>query len=177
MINKKVKEYSNRQRIDLNKNDGFNPGDEVIIITAKRNDEIKETILDLRSQLISAENKLAAKDDEIEIYKNQEQNLKEIIADAIAPIDDHYQKELSKKDNEIDQLKKQLDLLKDKINRYNLDMQGLNAIDIGIFRKHKKLIKNFNDEITLIGADPKIIDADAKTIPGADGNAAKDQEQ
>ena len=188
MINKKVKEYSNRQRIDLNKNDGFNPGDEVIIITAKRNDEIKETILDLRSQLISAENKLAAKDEEITIYKNQEQNLKQIIKDVTAPIyenhkkelskkDDHYQKELSKKDDEINQLQIQLDLLKDKINRYNLDMQGLNAIDIAIFRKHKKLIKNFNDEITIIGADSKIIDADAKTIPGADGNAAKDQEQ
>ena len=43
---------------------------------------------------------------------------------------------------------------------------GLNAIDIAIFRKHKKIIKNYSEEIAVVGVDPKIIDADAKAIPG-----------
>lgn len=168
MIHKKIKEYSNRQRIDLNKKDGFDAGADVVIMTAKEYDGIKQNILNLTSQLRTTENKLSAKDDEIAIYKNQEQNLKEIIADAITPIDKHYQKELSNKDNEIKQLQVQLKAMQDKTNQYNLDMQGLNAFDLLIFRKHKKLIKSYNEDIAIIGVDPKIIDADAKAIPGAD---------
>ena len=157
MIHKKIKEYSNRQRIDLNKKDGFDAGADVVIMTAKEYEDIKTKLFEYN-----------AMDKELEILKNQEQNLKEILADAIAPIDDHYKKELSKKDKEIKQLQVQLKAMQDKTNQYNLDMQGLNAFDLLIFRKHKKLIKSYNEDIAIIGVDPKIIDADAKAIPGAD---------
>ena len=157
MIHKKIKEYSNRQRIDLNKKDGFDAGADVVIMTAKEYEDIKTKLFEYN-----------AMDKELEILKNQEQNLKEILADAIAPIDDHYKKELSKKDKEIKQLQVQLKAMQDKTTQYNLDMQGLNAFDLLIFRKHKKLIKSYNEDIAIIGVDPKIIDADAKAIPGAD---------
>ena len=62
----------------------------------------------------------------------------------------------------------QLKALQVKTNQYNLDMQGLNVFDIAIFRKHKKLIQNFNDDIALVEVDRKIVDADAKAIPGND---------
>lgn len=168
MIHKKVKEYSNRQRIDLNKKDGLDADAEVVIMSASEYDGIKQNILNLTSQLRNTENKLNAKKDEIQIYKDQEQNLKEIIADAIAPIDEHYKKELSIKDKQIKQLQMQLKALQVKTNQYNLDMQGLNALDMFIFRKHKKLIQKFNDEIAVIEDEPKIVDADAKAIPGKD---------
>lgn len=171
MIHKQVKEYGNkskRQRIDLSKKDGFDADADVVIMTTKEYDDIKENILNLTRQLRTTEDKLTAKNDEIEIYKNQEQNLKEIVEDVTAPIYEKHQKELSKKDNEIKQLQVQLKALETKTNQYNLDMQGLNAIEILILRKHKKLIQKYNDEITLFGVDPKIVDADAKALPGKD---------
>ena len=171
MIHKKVKEYSNRQRIDLNKKDGFKADNEVVIMTADEYDGIKQNIINLTRQLRSTENKLYAKEDEIQIYKDQEQNLKQIVEDVTAPIYANHQKELSKKDKEIKQLQLQLKTLQAKTNKYNLDMTGLNAIEILIFRKHKKLIHNFNDEIAVLGVDPKIVDTEK--LPGNDS----DQEQ
>lgn len=165
MLFKQIKEYSNRQRIDINKSDGFTPGAEVVILTAKEYEDLKQNLMDLN-------NKVTAKDSELQVMKNQEQNLKELIADAIAPIDKHYQKELQNKDNQIKLLEMQLKTLQAKTNQYNLDMQGLNAFDIVVLRKHKKLINSYNEDITKISNDPKIIDADAKAIPGSD-----DQEQ
>ncbi len=161
MLFKEVKQYSNRQRIDINKSDGLNPGAKVVILTANEYEDIKQNLMDLN-------NKVTAKDGELQVMKNQEQNLKELIADAIAPIDNHYQKELEIKDKTIKQLQMELKTLKAKTNQYNLDMQGLNAFDMVILRKHKKLIKSFNEDITIIGIDPKIVDADAKAIPGND---------
>ena len=176
MIHKQVKEYgtkTKRQRIDLNKKDGFDADADVVIMTASEYDGIKQNILNLTRQLRTTEDKLAAKEDEIQIYKDQEQNLKKIVEDVTAPIDDHYQKELRIKDDKINQLQVQLKALEQKTNQYNLDMQGLNAIEILILRKHKKLIQKYNDEITLLAVDPKIIDADAKAIPGKEADQEK----
>lgn len=175
MIQKQVKEFgkkSPRLKIDINKGDELPPGTDVVIMPVDEYNGIKQNIINLTRQLRSTENKLYAKEDEIAIYKDQEQNLKQIVEDVTAPIYANHQKELSKKDKEIKQLQLQLKTLQAKTNKYNLDMTGLNAIEILIFRKHKKLIHNFNDEITLLGEDPKIVDADAKAIPGND-----DQEQ
>ena len=105
---------------------------------------------------------------QIQELKNQEVNLKGIIEDVTAPIYENHEKELSKKDDEINQLQMQLKTLQAKTSQYNLELMGLNAIDIAIFRKHKKLIKNFNENITLLEADPEIVDADAKALPGND---------
>ena len=63
--------------------------------------------------------------------------------------------------------------MEQKTNQYNLDMQGLNTIDIAILRKHKKLIKKYNDEITMLISDPEVIAADVTALPGDD----VDQEQ
>ena len=157
MINKQVKEYSGRQRIDLNKSDGFTPGAEVVVLLKEDYDNIKTKLYEFN-----------AMDKELQILKNQEQNLKQIIEDVTAPIDNHYQNELEKKDKQIERLEDELNTLKAKANQYNLDMQGLNLFDIGLFRKHKKLIQNFNDDLVAISNDQKIIDADAKAIPGSD---------
>ena len=174
MINKQVKEYSKRQRIDLNKKDGFAPGENVVIMSATEYDGIKDNILKLTRQLRNTENKLSSKDNEIQIYKDREQNLKQIIEDVTAPIYENHKKELKIKDDKLNQLRMQLELMKSKTNQYNLELMGLNAIDIAIFRKHKKLIKNYNEEITLLGVDPETIDADTKAISE---NPGKDQEQ
>ena len=161
MLNKKVKEYTGRQRIDINKNDGLTPGAEVVILTLDEYNAIKDDILDIG-------NKLAAKDSELQLMKNQEQNLKEIIKNVTAPIHERHDKEIAKKDAEIERLSNELKALHDKTTQYNLDMQGLNIFDIAIFHKHKKLIAGFNEDIALIGVDQEIINTGAKAIPDND---------
>ena len=163
MIIKQVKEYSNRQRIDINKSDGLNPGSEVVILSKSDYNNLINENKDLN-------NELTVKTTELQLLKDQENNLKDIVTDSIAPIDKHYQKELENKDNQIKQLKHQLNTLQAKANQHNLDMQGLNVFTMFFLRKHKKLISNFNDTITAITNDPKIIDADTKAIPGSKKN-------
>ena len=180
MIIKTVKEYGKRQRIDINKSDGFSADDKVVLVPAEKYDKIKQDIMDLQTELMTARNESemmaevnAKLTEQIEDERNRKINLKEIIKDAVTPIDNHYQKEISKKDDELKQLKLQLKAMEQKTNQYNLDMQGLNTIDIAIFRKHKKLIQKYNEEITLIGKNPEVIAADGTALPGDD----VDQEQ
>ena len=161
MLYKEVKEYSNRQRINLNKNDGFTPGEEVVIFTKSEFDKYKDNILNLQNQLRTTEDKLYN-------IQEQQENLEQMIDKITNPIHQSYQKQLDDKDKELKQLKVQLKTLQAKTNQYNLELMGLNCIDILLLRKHKKIIKNFNDEITLLADDPKIIDADTKAIPGKD---------
>ena len=161
MLFKQVKEYSKRQRIDINKSDGLTPNADVVILTVQEYDEIKNRLLVLQD-------KLTASEKEVQLLQRQEQNLKEIIQDVTAPIYENHKKELEKKDDVINDLQVQLELLKNKINNYNLDLMGLNAIDMIIFRKHKKLIKDYTEEFTLVGLDQEVINADSKALPNKD---------
>ena len=183
MIIKTVKEYGNktkRQRIDIAKGDGLTGGQEVVLVPVEKYNEIKQDIMDLQNEVMTARNESemmaeinAKLTEQIEDERNRKINLKEIIKDAVTPIDEHYQKEISNKDDKINQLEMQLKAMEQKTNQYNLDMQGLNTIDIAILRKHKKLIQKYNDEITLLVSDPKVIAADVSALPGKDA----DQEQ
>lgn len=152
MIEKEVKEYNGRQRIELNKKDNLNAGAKIIILSENE-----------YNQLLAKINDYDAVKKENQILHNQENNLKKIVDDVTAPIYDQHQKELTSKDQQIKQLQIQLKALQTKTNQYNLDMQGLNIIDIGILRKHKKLISDFNNAIADVDADA-IIDADIKKV-------------
>ena len=165
MITKKIKEYSNRQRIDINKSDGFTRGEDVVIIPVQKFDEIKQNILDLQSNL-------SAKDNEIQLLKNQEQNLKEIIEDVTAPIYERHKKEMENKDNQIKQLENQIKALQRIASQYNIQMSGLSAIDVVFRKKHKDLIDDFNNNIWIVNQDNQVEDVDLKKLPGND-----DQEQ
>lgn len=151
MIIKQVKEYSKRKRIEINKNDNIDAGAKVIILSENEYTELKNKLNDYDALL-----------KENQILQKQENNLKEIIKDVTAPIYENHQKELTSKDNEIKQLQVQLKLLQTKANQFNLNMQGLNVIDIAL-RKHKKLIADFNTAIADVDADA-IIPADIKKI-------------
>ena len=150
MIKKKVKEYSKRKRIELNQSDNIDAGAEVIILSENE-----------YNQLLAKINDYDAVKKENQILHNQENNLKKIVDDVTAPIYDQHQKELTNKDQQIKQLQIQLKALQTKTNQYNLDMQGLNVIDIAVLRKHKKLIKDFN---TAIADADAVIDADIKKV-------------
>ena len=170
MIIKVVKEYgtmNKRQRIDFNKSDGLIPGMEVYIIPKDEYSKIENSIMVLENDYMQIENEVKIANEKIKFYEDQEQNLNQLIKDAIAPIDEHYQKELEIKDNEIKQLKMQLKTLQAKTNQYNLELMGLSAMDILFRSKHKKLIKNYSDEIAVIVDDhQKVVDVDAPGLPG-----------
>ena len=105
MIKKEVKAYgkTQRQRIDFNKRDHLEVGQEVNILT---NQEYEE-LLECQSELQKVKNELIA-------MQNQEVNLKELIQDVTAPIYENHKKELENKDIEVKGLRLQLELMKEK---------------------------------------------------------------
>lgn len=169
MIEKVVKEYgkTKRQRIDLNKNDNFAADEEVIIFSKNEIELHRKNINNLKKQIMKVEDSNTALSKEVELLHNQEDNLKQIIEDVTTPIYERHKEELEKKDNEIKQLQNQLKAMQLKTNQFNLELMGLSTIDMLLKHKHKKLIHNFNDEITILVNDPKI---NAKNTPGLPGN-------
>ena len=58
----------------------------------------------------------------------------------------------------------ELNTLKAKTIQFNLELMGLNTIDMLFKHKHKKLITNFNDEITILADDPKLNASDVPAL-------------
>ena len=153
MIIKEVKEYSGRQRITLNKNDNIPPGSEVAILPLDEYRKFKSDVYDLQHQN-------TALTEQLEIYQEQENNLKEIVEDITAPIHEHYQKLLDDKDEQITALTNELKQHDRRTNTLNLSIMGLNGIELLILRKHKRLITEFNAEMNIELDDQKIIDTE-----------------
>lgn len=156
MLFKVVKEYSKRQRINLNKDDGLTSGDKVVILTDDEYQKIKNDIIELEQKAISYK-------EVNDLLGSQENDLKKIVEDVTAPIDERYNKELDKKDKEITDLKNELNTLKGVCNQYNIDMSGLSLIDVLFRSKHKKLVSEFNNKIWFKNKDGAI-DGDVKLI-------------
>ena len=160
MIKKEVKAYgkSQRQRIDFNKGDHLEVGQEVIILTNQEYDEL----LECQSELQKVKNELIA-------MQNQEVNLKELIQDVTAPIYENHKKELQNKDKQINQLQDKLDALKKIFNQFIISITSLSAWDIFFRGKHKDLISDFNSRIWITTKDNEFEDMDQPAIPGDEG--------
>ena len=159
MLFKEVKQYSNRQRININKDDNLKPGEKVILLTANEYEDIKTDFKDLQDNLIKIEN-------ENQLLQSQEQNLKELIENVTAPIYENHKKDLENKDLEIKQLTDELNAMKQICSQFGLELMGLNSIDILFRSKHKKLIQDFNNNIWITAKPGEVVNADAKAIPG-----------
>lgn len=159
MLFKEVKQYSNRQRININKDDNLNPGEKVILLTANEYEDIKTDFKDLQDNLIKIEN-------ENQLLQSQEQNLKELIENVTAPIYENHKKDLENKDLKIKQLTDELNAMKQICSQFGLELMGLNSIDILFRNKHKKLIQDFNNNIWITAKPGAVVNADAKAIPG-----------
>lgn len=160
MIKKEVKAYgkTQRQRIDFNKRDHLEVGQEVNILT---NQEYEE-LLECQSELQKVKNELIA-------MQNQEVNLKELIQDVTAPIYENHKKELQNKDKQINQLQDKLDALKKIFNQFIISITSLSAWDIFFRGKHKDLISDFNSRIWITTKDNEVEDMDQPAIPGDEG--------
>ena len=160
MIKKEVKAYgkTQRQRIDFNKRDHLEVGQEVNILTNQEYDEL----LECQSELQKVKNELIA-------MQNQEVNLKELIQDVTAPIYENHKKELQNKDKQINQLQDKLDALKKIFNQFIISITSLSAWDIFFRGKHKDLISDFNSRIWITTKDNEVEDMDQPAIPGDEG--------
>ena len=160
MIKKEVKAYgkTQRQRIDFNKGDHLEVGQEVNILT---NQEYEE-LLECQSELQKVKNELIA-------MQNQEVNLKELIQDVTAPIYENHKKELQNKDKQINQLQDKLDALKKIFNQFIISITSLSAWDIFFRGKHKDLISDFNSRIWITTKDNEVEGMYQPAIPGDEG--------
>lgn len=166
MLEKVIKEYSNRQRIDINKSDGLEPNAKVVLLSAKEHEDIKTKLYEYNA--LSKEVELLKQ--QIQIFENQEQNLKEIVENVTAPIHEDYKRQLQYKDNQIKRLTDELNTLKKICNKFNIDVMSLNLKDRIFKGKLKELSENFNNSIWITTKDNEV-DADASVIPGNDNNA------
>lgn len=172
---KQVKEYSNRQRITLNKKDGLSDGEEVVILT-KREYEFKEKVHN--NKIEDLQNKINGYLMQIDLLKkdidrltiendllnNQQNNLQQIIKDVIEPVQEQHKIDLEVKENEIKQLKMDNESLKNKSNQLCIDIMDLSALQLIFTDKKKVLIDDFNKSISFVINDATITDTDAKKI-------------
>ena len=150
-VQKDVKEYSGRQRINLNKGDGFNDGDIVIVMAVSEFEEIKEQLLQL--------NEYKAK---VEAFEKIAQQPPKDNDETIEKISQGYEERLDKKDNELKEKDKEISRLKDIFSNYEKRIYGLNLFDM-ILRKNKKLSDEFHDSIWIINEN-ETIDTEKKMI-------------
>lgn len=149
VIKKQVKEYSGRQRINLNKSDGFKSNCDIVLMSVTEYEEIKEQLMQLndckahikgyeKGTLIIAE------------------EFKKMGANAIDKLNKTHEKEISSKDNEIKKLNDKIEHLKEICSNYNIQMNGLSLFDMIFRRKHKTLVNDFNSKIWIIKNKPEI---------------------
>ena len=176
MIIRQVKEYSKRQRINLNKSDGLKDGQEVVVLPTQEYDfkirvkdnkisELKETINERNNQIELLEKEIEKLTIAKDILQKQQNNLKEIIEDTINPIHKHYKERLSEKDNLINELKMENKSLKNKSNQLCIDIMDLSALQLIFTNKKKVLIDDFNKSISIVVPnDATISETEAKQI-------------
>ena len=140
-VQKDVKDYSKRQRINLNKGDGFNDGDIVIVMAISEFEEIKEQLIQL--------NTYKAK---VEAYETGNELLKGMSTDSSKDIVEAYEKRLDKKDNQLNEKDNEISRLKDIFSNYEKRVYGLNPFDV-LLRRNKKLSDEFHNSIWIIAPD------------------------
>jgi predicted RNase H-like nuclease (RuvC/YqgF family) len=157
MIKKQVKQYGNRQRIEINKTDNLDAGAKVIILSENEYNTIMKNLQDLEKQNIELTSQLNQ-------MHNQDTNIKEMLENTTSHLYEKHQKEIENKDNEIKELRVQINAMRKSIIYYIIQLSALNVIDF--FRsKHKKIIESMNDAIfSDADADAHEIDADAKKL-------------
>ena len=153
VIIKEVKEYSKRKRINILKDDGFKPGDKVVILPlASYDDMIAE--LQRLEQLVTD-------------YQMQEESIgneksNETVSNVVEHIYQMHQKQLENKDKIIQEKELEINRLKSITSKYNTSMNGLSTFDMLFRRKHKQLIDDFQSSIWITSDD--VLETDVENL-------------
>jgi len=140
---KEIKNYSGRLRINIVQDDGFQPNEEVVLMSMQEYDHIKDKILELQEQVTEVQKEAEMMQTTIDQHQSQ---VKDLVKIALQPMDDHYNSELEKKDKVISAKEDEINSIKAVLNKFTTSMSGLSFIDI-IRGKHKRLINDFHDSI------------------------------
>lgn len=149
-IQKEVKLYSGRLRVNIVKSDDLTKGEKIVILKEKDFNNLLSDYDDLQEKAKKLD------DQQTNIDKLLESN-----ANAIHQI---YKEQLDNKDNKIEQKNNELNDIKALASNYNTTMNGLSLIDMVVRKKHKKIISEFEDKIWI---KPKNIDrvTDVEILP------------
>lgn len=152
-IEKEVKDYTGRLRVNIVKSDELVKGDKIVLVKAN----------DFKN-LLSDYEKL---EDKVKMLESERTNLEQLVEITLNPIHQKYQKELEDKDNQISEKDNELNDIKALCSNYNTEMNGLSLIDMVVRKKHKKLIDDFHQKIWI---KPKNIDrvTDVEVLPGSE---------
>lgn len=176
MRTKIIKEYSNRQRINLTNEDNFITGEQVYIFTEEEHHQQEEYISQLQLKLTTVQN-------ECEVYKNRAETfeevikesktqtvqLEEIIKETLSPIEEHYKKEIKKKEDIISELNAKIEKIQVAFHQFNTRINQLSTLDIWLRKKHHQVINEFTNSVWIISKEDNIIDTeDVPAIPEAD---------
>lgn len=153
VIIKEVKEYSKRKRINILKDDGFKPGDKVVILPlASYDDMIAE--LQRLEQLVT--------DYELQDNDTSYDKSDGIFSDVLEHIYQQHQKQLENKDKIIQARALEINRLKSITSKYNIAMNGLSTFDMIFKKKHKQLIEDFQSSIWIQNDD--VLEADVNRL-------------
>ena len=172
MIRKVVKMYSNRMRIDLNKKDGLNANEDVIIMPVEEYEKLKQELFNREDKIIALtkENEIIQqRNDSImeSIQTSKQENEKEfekMLEITLKPINETHKEQLEDKDNQINQLTDRLNAMQSAFNHFITKINSLNTIDILFRKKHNQVINDFIDSIVIPANEDKIVNADVKQI-------------
>ena len=179
MIIKVVKMYSNRQRVDLNKKDGFNAGEEIILMSKSEYDNLKHRLFDLDNKLVTAESEnkiLKDRNDTItgaiqESKKQLDIELEKLLEVSLKPINETHKKQLADKDHQIKELTDKLNTIQGAFSQFITKINSLNAIDFLFRKKHNQVINDFSNSVWITTGKDKIVNADVKSIAGTKDSA------
>lgn len=151
-IEKEVKQYSNRLRVNIVKSDGMVKGEKIVLLKA---DDFKNLLSDYEN----LENK-------VKMLESERTNLEQMVEITLNPIHQKYQKELEDKDNQISEKDNELNDIKALVSTYNTSMNGLSLIDMVVRKKHKKMINDFQEKIWINKNIDRVTDVDV--LPGSE---------
>lgn len=158
---KEVKEYTGRQRINLNKSDGFNENEEVYIMNTKEYEDLKSRIIafEVYKEKAISEKETAVKTAN-ETSKEVLQNIHNEFKKEYESKERIYLDQLEEKETKINNLENELKNLKAIVSNFLIQLNGLNLLDFVFRNKHKDMIEDLKESVWIVKPDVEIISND-----------------
>lgn len=158
---KEVKEYSGRQRINLNKSDGFNENEEVYIMKVSEYEKLKQIVIDFE---VYKEKAISEKETAIttanETSKEVLQNIHAEFKKEYESKENIYKEQLEEKETKIKELETNLNNLKSIVSNFLIQLNGLKLFDFIFRNKHKDLIDDMGQSVWIVKSDVEVISND-----------------
>lgn len=149
VLDKQVREYSGRKRINITQSDGLMKDDPVVIL---RKSDYDKLIADYERLL------------QMEKDTDNQKITADVIGDKfIEPLKTSYDDIISGLNDKVDNKDKEINRLKAICSQYSIDMSGLSLWDM-LRHKHKNITEDFNSKIWITADDRLVTDTDVKKL-------------